>query len=222
MGHAGDGALPAQLPGVDGPGDPGRGVAAPAPPRRGRAPARQTLGPAERRRSVVGAADPHPAMPRAEHRLARSIRARRAPRRRGGAPSGWLAKISGPGGYSGASRSPGRGVTSRRACRQGARPVSSAKRCGARNRNHPDNDIDNDNNGLRVVLAHRSHLARRGSRRRTPRRQAIHCERARQRPGSSSRRTRAAPPGKSWMPPPCGRHKRPAERHLSATEWVTP
>src|SRR5262249_16245805 len=34
-------------------------------------------------------------------------------------------------------------------------PVSGAKRCGARNRNHPDNN--NDNNGFRVVLAHRWH-----------------------------------------------------------------
>jgi hypothetical protein len=35
-----------------------------------------------------------------------------------------------------------------------AHPVpTSAKRCGARNRNHPDND--NNNNALRVVVAHR-------------------------------------------------------------------
>ena len=71
--------------------------------------------------------------------------------------------------------------------------IPRAKRCAARNRNHPDNDNDNNNQGFRCIVAHRSAQRRGiGCRRAAP---APFCERAQPLPGSESHRTRRVPLG---------------------------
>jgi hypothetical protein len=70
------------------------------------------------------------------------------------------------------------------------RLVLSAKRCGARNRNDPDNDFNNNDNGFRVLAAHRLYLPAEASGGAWPRRRQS-SERARPGPGSMSRRPRS-------------------------------